>query len=109
MDHIVNNMERFIRATEPRISNPVDPEEDFTDRWNAKLERNFRSWLEQVKQDYAHFGKGLSKEELNEAIQAKFNVTVSHETLRAASVPKQDYEPPLVNVSGAPKSWTADD
>lgn len=54
LTNILNKMESCVRTTIPRVPNPVDPNEDFADRWvtDATLEINFKSWLAQVKADF---------------------------------------------------------
>lgn len=51
---ILNKMESFVRVAKPRVPNPVDPNEDFADRWtsDAALETNFKNWLAQAKADF---------------------------------------------------------
>src|SRR5690625_6811261 len=43
-------MMREINSTEPRVPNPVNPEEDFADKWKSEpeLETHFYQWLVQV-------------------------------------------------------------
>lgn len=54
LSNILNNMGNFIKAAKPRVPNPVDPGEDFADRWatDATLETNFKAWLTQAKADF---------------------------------------------------------
>ena len=52
--NIVERMPSYIRASAPRVPNPVDPSEDFADRWinDRVLETNFKSWLAQARVDF---------------------------------------------------------
>lgn len=52
--NILSNMGSFVKAAKPRVPNPVDPSEDFADRWTTdmSLEANFKSWLAQAKADF---------------------------------------------------------
>lgn len=58
MRNILGNIDRLVSRHEPRIPNPVDPTEDFADKWTTreglsmKLEENFWMWLEQAKADF---------------------------------------------------------
>jgi hypothetical protein len=54
MTNILNNMGKFVKTAKPRVPNPVDPGEDFADRWaaDATLETNFKNWLAQAKADF---------------------------------------------------------
>lgn len=52
-------MGNLVRAAKPRVPNPVDPNEDFADRWatDAALETNFKNWLAQAKADFDFLGR----------------------------------------------------
>ncbi len=55
--NVLNNMEALLKASHGVILNPVNPNENFSDRWNTyegkklALEQNFWGWLEQAKSD----------------------------------------------------------
>ncbi|MCQ2369488.1 MAG: nucleotidyltransferase [Paludibacteraceae bacterium] len=55
LSNVVNKMEKFIRVTNGNyvISNPVNTEENFADKWvgNPKKRDNFYKWLNKVKED----------------------------------------------------------
>lgn len=59
LEEVLANMGKFVRATRPRVPNPVNPEEDFADRWydpkkaHLKLEENFWRWLNKARSDFA--------------------------------------------------------
>jgi len=54
---ILQRIERCVNRSKPRVPNPVDPNEDFADRWSMQeyqevnLEQNFWQWLRQAKAD----------------------------------------------------------
>ena len=58
LDRILATMGSLVRPTVPRVPNPVNPAEDFADKWgDAKymhlgLEENFWRWLEKAKADF---------------------------------------------------------
>jgi hypothetical protein len=58
MSRILTEMGRRVRATRPRVPNPVNPAEDFADKWadskykHLNLEQNFWDWLEQAQNDF---------------------------------------------------------
>ena len=58
LQNILENMGSYVKYHKPRIPNPVDPNEDFADRWSMteysdlNLENNFWSWLRQAKNDF---------------------------------------------------------
>jgi len=56
--NIIEKMPNYINLNTPRVPNPVNPNEDFTDRWDMPegvkidLEGNFKNWLLQAKVDF---------------------------------------------------------
>jgi hypothetical protein len=58
LSNILNSMEEFIQPNMPVVPNPVNPEEDFADKWYSeehahfKLRDNFYRWLFQAKADF---------------------------------------------------------
>ncbi len=59
LSNILNSMEEYIQPNVPIVPNPVNPEEDFADKWyseenaHLKLQDNFYRWLVQAKADFA--------------------------------------------------------
>ncbi|WP_198013099.1 nucleotidyltransferase domain-containing protein [Citrifermentans bremense] len=55
---ILRRMGDLVNTTRPRVPNPVNPEEDFADRWSMpeckdlNLEGNFWAWLRQANADF---------------------------------------------------------
>lgn len=53
LENILEKMESLVNSDTPRVPNPVDPEEDFADRWSMpeyrklSLEQSFWYWLKQ--------------------------------------------------------------
>ncbi len=54
----LDDMEGLVRVNTPRVPNPVNPSEDFADKWDMpegrakRLEENFWRWLTQAKADF---------------------------------------------------------
>ena len=57
LQSILTGMERYIehRGDEAWVANPVNPAENFADKWAEELAKreNFYNWLEQARHDYA--------------------------------------------------------
>jgi len=59
MEQILSHMETFVNPARPRVPNPVNPEEDFADKWSTaegrrlQLEENFKRWVTQAKADFS--------------------------------------------------------
>ncbi|AXH99223.1 nucleotidyltransferase [Sporosarcina sp. PTS2304] len=86
--NILNTMRNYISASIPRISNPVMPEEDFTDRWDNpdferfELEKSFYLWLEQAKTDFNQLVKGRDVKEIRCILEQGFALDFSEEKLQ---------------------------
>jgi len=58
MDNILRKMGHLISDVKPRVPNPVNPVEDFADKWYSpehtqyRLEDNFHRWLMQAQADF---------------------------------------------------------
>ena len=62
IDCILSQMGNLINQNSPRVPNPVNPKEDFADKWaiskynHLRLEENFWNWLQQAKADFQSMG-----------------------------------------------------
>ncbi len=78
LKRILTDMDSHINKNSPRVPNPVNPSEDFADKWsNPKfqshnLEAKFRQWLAQARQDFKVIESTRDANSLVEQIQAKF-------------------------------------
>ena len=58
LKNILNGMDEHLNSFKPRVPNPVNPAEDFADKWYSpdhakyQLEENFGMWLRQVRADF---------------------------------------------------------
>ena len=71
--NVVENMEKGItkgKNGEDWIANPVNPEENFADKWSThpKRRENFYKWLNAVKKDVADIFEGSNHTEINSRI-----------------------------------------
>jgi hypothetical protein len=79
---IVNTMENFIEERYDSksgriikwIANPVNPEENFADKWpaNPKKQENFYRWLRQIKSDVENITSQRGLHNIQEALSAPF-------------------------------------
>lgn len=84
LENILAKMGSLVRPQEPRIPNPVNPKEDFADKWKEKpqLEHNFRNWLDQAKRDLQFLATSRDPKQIGEFIARRFGVTLGDEWLR---------------------------
>jgi hypothetical protein len=83
---ILAKMPSLIRPTYPKVPNPVDPAEDFADKWrkNPVLEKSFWDWHAQASADIERFRRGLTTRQLGEHADTAFGVTLP-ESVRPAT------------------------
>ncbi len=88
LGNVLEKMGGLINPTKPRVPNPVDPEEDFADRWyrqdclHLRLEKNFNDWLLQARTDFQHITSTTDTESLCEYIENKFSLQVNESELK---------------------------
>lgn len=87
LTNILEKMGKLVNSSTPRVPNPVDPGEDFADRWSMpkyrhlKLEENFWSWLEQAKNDLSILENSTQPEFISKQASAKFGIRLDERVL----------------------------
>lgn len=80
--NVLRHMGDLVHAELPRIPNPINPKEDFSDRWRKEtgialqLEANFWKWLEQAKADIGAFSMSNDADYLLEKSASSFKAEV---------------------------------
>lgn len=106
---IVNSMERYINPAEPYVPNPVNPKEDFADKWDSpeyahlNLREKFKAWITQVKADLNLI---LSDQDINlivEAAKNGFRVNIDRSMLSNV-MDAPVVSPNIINQS-SPRPW----
>lgn len=88
LGNVLEKMGGLVSSTRPRVPNPVDPEEDFADRWyrqdclHLRLEEHFNAWLLQARTDFQHITSTTDTEFLCEHIEEKFSLQVNESELK---------------------------
>lgn len=117
LSNIVNKIPGFVRPSNPRIANPVNPAEDFADRWasDVRLERNFWAWHTKVRADLDNCVELLGTRQLPDKVQKLFDVSLTSQHLNeltkigAVTTSAAKTAAPLIHVSSAPKPWRRSD
>ena len=84
LTNILETIPRYINSSSPRIPNPVNPVEDFSDRWEMSeakdldLEGNFRIWLLQAKMDFKQILESSDENLRSRIINEKFSINISN-------------------------------
>ena len=107
--NIVNSMESQINLTKPLVPNPVNPKEDFADKWydpkyqTDKLEQNFRLWLTQAKIHFETLINGKDNKSIVETTKQGFAINIDDSILptMAAAV----HTPPKTINSSPARPW----
>lgn len=116
MERILADMGGLVRPTNPHVPNPVNPAEDFADKWYSeeglkkRLKENFRAWLSQAQADFASIFQSadpefISKQALNR-LGARLSASVLREKLVFAA-PAVSTFPKAHAITEIPaKPWT---
>lgn len=97
----------------PRIPNPVNPSEDFANRWSTpeggrlRLEENFFVWLEQARNDISTITSSFDRELLKEQLKEKFGAVLNEDLLNRiiSSSPRISVTTPIHTIRDAPRPW----
>jgi hypothetical protein len=82
MTQILLNLDAFVNSSAPRVPNPVNPDEDFADKWatvdgrRLQLEENFERWVAQAKADFAKITTSGDPAFITEQARARFRAPV---------------------------------
>lgn len=115
--NILARMGDLVNQKQPRVPNPVNPNEDFADRWSMPenkdmhLEQNFRNWLRQAKVDFDLIGSTDDVMFLSEQAAQKFSVRFDAENLKkklGISTAAFTVAPKSHSISGPSKPWRTD-
>ncbi|MFP7479659.1 nucleotidyltransferase [Terribacillus saccharophilus] len=110
--NLLENMPSYINTSGPRVPNPVNPNEDFTDRWDTPegqeldLEGNFKNWLLQARVDFNNLLETKSYETASLILNNKFSMNIDTDFLKVNSQPTKE-KPRIVTSlpKNPPKPW----
>jgi hypothetical protein len=112
--NILEKMPEYINNSIPRVPNPVNPNEDFTDRWDMPegkkldLEGNFKNWLMQAKIDFKNLLKTNNYETASLILNNKFSMKVEKRLLSEKYNYSQENQNAFARVlpTNPPKPWS---
>ena len=116
LTNILARMGTFVRPSTPRVPNPVDPNEDFADRWSMSecrhlnLEQNFWNWLDQAKTDFEAICNSEKVDFIGGQARKRFALHLNEADLaKNLGISQTSTSQPKVHVvSNAAPPWTAD-
>lgn len=88
IQNILATMGNFVNRQKQRVPNPVNPDEDFADKWydskysHLNLEQNFNWWLQQAQEDFAKIGQSRNADFIAEQVRETFASTIDICNLR---------------------------
>lgn len=108
---IVDRLPEHVASTKPRIPNPVNHGEDFTDRWasDSRYEKNFWLWHTAVNADVENLPALLGDERLVKEVRKSFRVDLTEDQTKELTprikVPAEAKAVPTIHIGSAPKPW----
>lgn len=111
--NILNTMDQYINQSIPLIPNPVNPVEDFADKWyseddnHLKLEENFTRWLIQAKADFAAIHSKDNSQIILDAVDRGLNISLDKTSIEyALGLSSTIVMPPVNNIEAPnPRPW----
>lgn len=88
LTNVLSKMSELVNTNKPRVPNPVDPNEDFADRWAMpkytylKLEEHFWSWIFQAQKDFNKVLETTNSDFLSEFFEEKFSFKIDSSDLK---------------------------
>jgi hypothetical protein len=103
---VLHRMAAFIHSGRPRIAKPVNPGEDFADKWANKpeLEQNFWLWHTRARRDLEAL-KNAEQAEVRNLYESKFGNRRPAETTKPTTARAAASVAPAPVVDRGPKPW----
>lgn len=110
---ILDRMGDYVLDKRPRVPNPVNPAEDFADRWCTEvgrclgLEDRFWAWLEQAKADFTNLKQSRDPGFIVRKASQQYGVRLNEDKLSRMLGSAVVSTAPTVHTikEGAPKPW----
>lgn len=113
--NILNRMPNLVSSQKPRILNPVNPDENFADKWTNQegkklnLEKHFWRWLTQAQADFKIIESTDDILFIKEQVKKRYGVTIDSNSLKkkfGITAPSIIVRPENHEISqSTPKPW----
>jgi len=109
---VLERIPEHVQQSSPRIANPVNPAEDFADRWkdNPELEKHFWLWYEAAIRDFEAIVSETSANQLQKLSESRLAARMPDETAKAllgTPFAKQAaVVAPSIVIANPPKPWS---
>ena len=115
IENILNRTPSWVNTKCPRVENPINPAEDFADKWqqNEQLEKSFWQWHTQAKADFRNLTEIRTANQLQEFVERKFRTQLSHQCAQESLEQRSaglgaEIVAPTVFINSGPKPWSGD-
>ena len=112
LTNILNTMGQYINQSIPLIPNPVNPVEDFADKWyskdhdHLKLKDNFTRWLIQAKSDFAAIHSKDNSQIILDAVDRGLDISLDKTSIEYALGLSPAIVIPVNNIEASnPRPW----
>jgi hypothetical protein len=115
MSTLLRVFDDFRRSNSNVVLNPVNPQENFADRWNTaegrklELKENFHWWIVQVTSDFQYLLSQTDVRELVKRAQTGWKVRLNEDAIAAsvgvATATALAPAPRRISIQSAPKPW----
>lgn len=112
LNTVLSEMDDHISAQAPMIPNPVNPAEDFADKWydeksaQYRLQENFYKWLYQARADFSALCSSDDTQRIVNAAQNGLDLKLdSSSVARLLGIPAVTAKPTFAIQSSDPKPW----
>lgn len=112
LNTVLSEMDDHISAQAPMIPNPVNPAEDFADKWydeksaQYRLKENFYKWLYQARADFSALCSSDDTQRIVNAAQNGLDLKLdSSSVARLLGIPAVTAKPAFAIQSSDPKPW----
>lgn len=114
MRRVLDELERIRISNTDKILNPVNPAENFADRWawpdcaHLQLKKNFHEWVREVNRHFTEVMSGTSWQRMAQIAEDALAVKLSDEALRRMGYSaEQSHERPRVvaTTEAPPRPW----
>ncbi len=109
---ILDEMDHYINSNVPLIPNPVNPAEDFADKWyssedtDLKLADNFRMWLQQARADFRNLISADEPSRIVEAADHGLDIKLDKSDIASILGVSLITDAPALNIQTSnPKPW----
>jgi hypothetical protein len=115
MATLLRAFDDFRRANSDVVVNPVNPEENFADRWKTmegrtlELKENFHRWIVQVTADFEYLLAQTEPREVVKRAQSGWKIRLDENNVAAAlgAPVASTVVPRRVTIQSAPRPWSA--